>query len=67
MFMIPHPSHWHQLILCKRKNIFATGDMGKIQHLREEGDVTSVVGETPANRELWIEGRAAHEEPMRGP
>lgn len=36
--------------------------------MREEGDVASVVGETPANSKLWMEGREAHVEPLiRGP
>ena len=30
--------------LCDRKKIFAAEDTGKIQHLREEHDVASVVG-----------------------
>lgn len=35
--------------------------------MREE-DVASVVGETPANSKLWMEGREAHVEPLiRGP
>ena len=36
--------------------------------MREEGDVASVVGETPANSKLWMEGRESHVEPLiRGP